>query len=470
MTHHDIVIIGSGSGNTLVTPELADRDIAIVEGGPVFGGTCLNVGCIPTKMYVHAADRAHDAGHNAALGVDSTFDGARWADIRDRVFGRIDPISSGGESYRAEGPGTTLYRGWARFVGPRELEVTTADGDVERVTGDQVVIATGARPSIPEAIRASGVPVHTSDTVLRLDQLPRRLLVVGGGFIAAELAHVFSALGSRVTVVVRGPAMLRHLDDDLSAAFTSCAERQWDVRLGTEVNDLHRADGGVTATCSDGSTLEVDEVLVATGRVPQTDDLGLDAAGVDRHADGRVLVDAHGRTSADGVLALGDAASPFMLKHVANHEARVVAHNLAHPDDLRSFRHDHVPAATFTHPQIAEVGLTEAQARAAGHDVVTYRQDYSGTAYGWALEDTDSFVKLVGDRGTGALLGAHILGPHAATLVQPLIQALALGTPPEVVAHEQYWIHPALTEVVENALIGLVGLLGKDQSTSAGPA
>ena len=153
--------------------------------------------------------------------------------------------------------------------------------------------------------------------------------------------------------------------------------------------------------------------------------------------------------------SLGDASSPFQLKHVANHEARIVAHNLAHPDDLQSFTHTAVPAAVFTHPQIASVGLTEEEAREQGLDVRVKVQQYGDTAYGWAMEDTTSICKVIADRRTGRLVGGHLLGPEASTLVQPLIQMMAFDQPVAEMVRGQYWIHPALTEVVENALLGL---------------
>src|SRR5690606_23421545 len=167
------------------------------------------------------------------------------------------------------------------------------------------------------------------------------------------------------------------------------------------------------------------------------------------------LFRSHGRTTATEVWALGDVSAPLQLKHLANHEARVVAHNLAHPDDLRSFVHTNVPAAVFSHPQVAMIGMTEEQAREAGYDVSVKVQRYGDTAYGWAMEDTTGVVKLVADRSTGLLLGAHLMGPHASTLIQPIIQAMAFGQGAHEVARDQFWIHPALAEVVENALLGL---------------
>lgn len=345
------------------------------------------------------------------------------------------------------------------------MEITTpggahAVGERHRITGDQVVIATGSRATAPPVIEASGVPYETSDTVMRLDELPTSMAIIGGGVIGAEFAHVFSALGVQVTQVQRSDRLLHRLDAEVSELFTQEAARHWDLRVGTQVTGATTTATGVRLELSQGGPLEVDLLLVATGRVPNSDGMGLDAAGVDIRADGRVVVDEHGRTSAEGVWALGDVSAPHQLKHLANHEARVVAHNLVHPEDLESFVHTNVPMAVFSHPQIAMVGLSEQEARDAGHDVSVKVQSYGDTAYGWAMEDTTSLFKLVADRRTGHLLGAHAMGPHAASLIQPVIQALSLGGPTGPLtalqlARGQYWIHPALAEVLENALLGL---------------
>ncbi|MCU1538888.1 MAG: mycothione reductase [Humibacillus sp.] len=457
LDHFDLAIIGSGSGNSLVTPDFEGKRVAIIEGG-TFGGTCLNVGCIPTKMFVYAAEVATSARDAARYGVDVTVQGVRWADIRDRVFGRIDPISEGGRRYRVEGPATTALLGHARFTGERRLTVDLGAEGERTITADQVVIAAGAHPVIPDVVTASGVPFHTSDTVMRLDELPERLVILGGGYIAAEMAHVFSSFGVTVTVVARSPQLLRHLDDEISTRFTELARGQWDVRTGTEVTAIERNGDGVRLTLSDASgtsTLDGDLLLVATGRRPNTAALGAQEGGVELREDGRVVVDAVGRTTAAGVWALGDVSSPYQLKHVANAEARAIAHNLVHPDDLRPLPHDHVPSGIFSHPQIATVGLTELVCVVQGIAHVTKVQAFGDTAYGWAMEDTTSHCKLVADPDTGLLLGAHLMGPDATTLIQPLIQAMAFGATVGDVARGQYWIHPALAEVVENALLGL---------------
>ncbi len=452
MTNYDLVIIGTGSGNSILDKRFADWRVAIVEKG-IFGGTCLNAGCIPTKMFVHPADLASMPGAGARLGVDATLDGVRWPEIRDRIFGRIDPIAAGGREYRREHPdngNVTVYEGTARFTGPRTLEV-----DGETITADRVVLAAGGRPLVPDVPGLEEVGYHTSDTVMRIDELPRRLVIIGSGFVSAEFAHVFSSFGVEVTVLARSGALLRHEDGDVSARFTELARKKWDVRLERKVLRASRDTGGIRLELDGDEVIETDLVLVAIGRVPNSDLLDLPAAGVAVTATGHVEVDEYQRTTAEGVWALGDISSPWELKHVANHEARVVQHNLLNPDAPIAADHRFVPHAVFTSPPVASVGLTEEQAKAQGVRYVTKVQDYGDIAYGWAMEDTTGFAKLLADPATGQLLGAHIIGPQAATLIQPLIQAMSFGLDARSMAAGQYWIHPAMPELVENALLGL---------------
>ena len=453
MPHYDLAVIGSGSGNSLVIPELADWQIAIIEES-TFGGTCINVGCIPTKMYVYPAELAWHTSEAAKLGVDAHVDGVRWRDIRDRIFGRIDAISVAGRDYRRNGSddhNPTLYETHAQFVDPHTLELGTG----ETITADRIVIAAGSRAVVSDLVKESGVPYYTSDTVMRIDDVPRRVGILGGGYIAAEFAHIFSAFGAQTTVVLRGDKLAKHLDADIRDAFNACALQDWDVRLGYHLSKLHMEGDVVCMQLDDGSELDVDLLLVAMGRVSNGDRINAAAAGVELHDDGRVKVDEYQRTSVSHIWALGDVSSDYQLKHVANHEARVVAHNLAHPDDQITSDHRFVPSAVFTRPQLASVGLTEAQAGAKGIDYVTAIQEYGGTAYGWAMEDTTSLCKLIADRETGRLVGAHIMGDQASTLIQPLVQAMSFGLDVREMAEGQYWIHPALTEVVENALLKL---------------
>ncbi|MDV8055296.1 MULTISPECIES: mycothione reductase [unclassified Rhodococcus (in: high G+C Gram-positive bacteria)] len=456
--HFDVAIIGSGSGNSIADSRFEDKKIALIEENSTFGGTCLNVGCIPTKMFVYAAEVARTVRDSSKYGVDAHVDAVRWPDIVDRVFGRIDPISEGGKRYRAEGsPNLTLFEGHARFVGPRTID--TGTGTV--ITADQIVVAAGSRPTVPQSIADSGVTYHTNSDVMRLRELPEHLVILGSGYIAAEFAHVFSALGSKVSIVARKDTLLRALDADISKRFTELARAKWDVHLDSgETTPL--SEGGLHGVqLADGTKVLGDAFLVAVGREPNGDRLDPAAAGIELDDEGRIVVDEFGRTTAEGVFALGDVSSPYQLKHVANQEARVVQYNLLqdawHGDTSTLRKNDHrfVPAAVFTDPQIAEVGMTEEHARDAGLDITVKVQNYGDVAYGWAMEDSEGLCKIIAEKGTGKILGAHIIGAQAPTLIQPLIQAMSFGLSAQDMARGQYWIHPGLPEVVENALLGL---------------
>ncbi len=451
MTHYDLAVIGTGSGNTIVDARFADWKVAILEEG-VFGGTCINVGCIPTKMLVYPADLARAARNAPRLGVETSYDGARWPEIRDRVFGRIDPIATAGRAYRERLPNVDVYDAHCTFLEDHTIDTGTGT----TITADQVVIAAGSRVSVASIPGLDQAGFHTSDTVMRLEELPRRMTIVGGGFVAAEFAHVFSALGTEVTQLERGPRLLRHQDEDVAVRFTELAARQWEVRLDTVATDVARHGRVTTVTLSDGSELESDVLLMATGRSSNADLLGLEHTSIQMR-DGLVVVDDHQRTTAEGVWALGDVTNSYQLKHVANLEARTIQHNLLHPEDLVASDHRFVPSAVFTSPQIASVGLTTQEARRHGVPHSTATLDYADVAYGWAMEDTEHFVKLLGDPQREQLIGAHIIGPQASLLIQPLVQAMSLGTTITEMATGQYWIHPSLAEVVENALIKLSG-------------
>ena len=446
--NYDLIIIGSGSGNA-IPDHLDDWNIAIVERG-TFGGTCLNVGCIPSKMFVLPADKALEAQHAAKLGIDTQFNSADFGAIRDRIFGRIDSISAGGRDYRATGtPNVTLIEGTARFIGDKRFDV-----EGRTITAPNVLLAAGARPVVPPIPGLVETGFHTSDTIMRLDDLPARLGIIGGGFIAVEMGHVFSALGSAVTLINRSNTLLRGFDGDISTRFTEVFGERVDLRFGHVPTKVERLDDGAIAITVGGDRVVVDELLVATGREPNSDLLDVDAGGVECHHHGTVAVDDTMATNVEGVWAIGDIANSYQLKHLANAEAKVAFWNIGHPDEPpRHQSYKAVPGAVFSNPQVATVGLTEEQAIEQGIAHRVGRRDYAGTAYGWALVDETSFAKVIVSSETGLILGAHILGPQAASLIQPIIQAMEFDTPAEQLAHDVFYIHPALTEVVENALL-----------------
>ncbi|WP_425861081.1 mycothione reductase [Arthrobacter sp. TWP1-1] len=472
MPHFDLVIIGTGSGNSIPGPEFDHWNIAIVEDG-LFGGTCLNVGCIPTKMYVHPAELADAARHGRPLGINAQLNSVDWPAIRDRIFARIDAIEAGGRSYRggAECPNITVFAGRGRFTGHKSLHVDMHDGGTAQVTADRFVLAAGSHAVVPHvsglaasagsdaaARESDGAPFHTSDTIMRIAELPASIIVLGGGYIAAEFAHVFSSFGVKVTQIARGKRLLKSQDADVSALFTQEASARYEVLLETTVSHAAKSGDGVELDVNGpngAATITADILLIATGRRPNGAGLEVEKTGVALDAHGRVVVDEFQCTAVEGIYALGDISSKFQLKHVANHEAKVVKHNLANPDARISSDHRFVPAAVFTDPQVASVGITEDHAVKAGIPYAVKVQKYADIAAGWAREDARHFLKVLADPATGLLLGAHAIGPEAATIIQPLIQAMHFGQSAHDVARNQYWIHPALSELVENALLGL---------------
>ncbi|MDY7101997.1 MAG: mycothione reductase [Actinomycetota bacterium] len=448
----DLVIVGTGSGNAIPSPELDDWRIALVERD-VFGGTCLNRGCIPSKILVHTADVAETVRHASRYGLGATLEQVAWPDIVERVFGRIDPIAAGGERYRDKDcDNITVLRGDARFIGDRVLEV----GE-RRITGHQFILAAGARPYVPPIRGLADVPFHTSDTIMRIEAVPERMAVIGGGYIAAELGHVFGGLGAHVSFLLRGDRMLRNEDDDVSIRATELYRDRFDVithTTGLEITHDGR-NFEITGESDQGPvSLTVDTLLVAAGRHPNGDQLDVVATGVHTQ-DSRVITDDTLATNVEGIWALGDLTNDLQLKHLANLEAKIVFHNVQHPDDRRTIDRSMVPHAVFGSPQIASVGHTEREARAQRipHRVAT--KDYGSTAYGWALEDDSGFVKLIAHAEDHRLIGAHVIGPQASTLIQPLVQAMRFGQTVGQLAHDVWYIHPALTEVIENALIDL---------------
>lgn len=455
MRAFDLIVIGAGSGNSILDERFAGQRVALIDAGLRFGGTCLNSGCIPTKMYVLPADYLTSPGAASRVGVHVAQPSSDWKRVRDRIFGRTDAVSQGGEKWRADADNITLYRERARFIGPKTLSV---GGD--EITAPNIVIAAGSRPVIPQVpglrdALSLGL-AHTSDTVMRIDALPRRITILGTGYIGVEFAHIFAAFGAEVTMIGRSARVLRREDADISERFTTMIGERVDLLLEHQVTGMtSHGDTLVVATRGrDGERdVETDLLLVAVGRTPNGEELDACAAGVELDDAGFVVVDDQQRTSVPGIWALGDVCSPQLLKHVANSEARIVQHNLLFPD--KPVRRDRrpVPHAIFSHPQVAAVGLTEAEARDAGLDVGVGVQKYADTAYGWAMADANSFAKVIVDRASGTLVGAHILGPQAATLIQPLIQAMTFGLDANTMARGQYWIHPALTEVIENALL-----------------
>ena len=445
---YDLIIVGAGSGNMIPVPEMDSWRLAIVEPDK-FGGTCLNRGCIPSKMLLYAAEVAEMARSGARLGVRHSLERVDWQRLVGRVWEKIDPIAEAGAQYRRSQPNVTVYDAPAHFVGPYILEV-----DEHQITADRIVLGAGARPVVPDIPGLKDITFHTSDSVMHLETQPFSLLIVGGGYIGVEMAHFFGSLGTHITVTDHGGALIKRQDDDIAQAFTRIYERRFDVLLRTRVTGVSRENAHIVAQLDvNGSprTIRVDAVLVASGRQPNSDRLNVAAAGIEVDDRGRVITDDGMETNVPGIFAFGDLASRHPLKHIANAEARAIAEHLV-GGVKRPVDYDGVPNAVFSSPQVASAGLSEREAQQQGRPYMTARRQYADTAYGWAMEDNESFVKLVADPDSRLLLGAHIMGAHASLLIQQLVQGMKYRQTIDDMARTIY-IHPALTEVVEQALL-----------------
>jgi mycothione reductase len=448
MQSFDLIVIGSGSGLE-VSSEAAERglSVAVVEHGP-FGGTCLNRGCIPSKMLIHSADVMETIRRAELFGITAQVSAVDWDFIVNRAVSTVDADAQAIEEGNRQHPNITVFKNTGRFFGHKVLQV----GD-ERITAETIVIAAGTRPRIPDIEGLSDVPFLTSDEALRLPAQPRRLAIVGGGYIAAELAHFFGALGTDVTIIHRGPRLLRLEDDDVSARFTEVYQRRFTMLLNSVVKRAYRQGEEIVlelASNGEKRTLTADALLLAVGRVPNTDLLDVAQTGVKTDEHGFIGADKYLETVVPGVWALGDIVGRYLLKHSANLEAAYVAYNIFSPDSKVPVDYHAMPHAVFASPQVASVGLTEREAREQNLPYVASSYSYYDAAYGSSIEDRDGFVKAIAQRETREILGCHIIGSEASILIQEVANAMRIRLTTDAITQSIY-VHPALPEVVQRA-------------------
>ena len=448
MKSFDLIVIGAGSGLE-ISSEAADRglSVAVVEQGP-FGGTCLNRGCIPSKMLIHSADVMETIQRAELFGIKADVSAVDWDRIVERATDTIDADAQAVEEGNRRHPKISVFKEACRFVGDKLLEVGG-----ERITAERIVISAGGRPHVPDINGLADVPFITSDEALRLPTQPQRLIILGGGYIAAELAHFFGALGTEATIVQRGPRLLRQEDDDVAERFTEVYQRRFTLLLNTLVQRARRdSDEIALEVTSDGQdrTLTADALLLALGREPNTDLLDVAMTGVAVDEQGYVKTDEYLETNVPGIWALGDIVGRYLLKHSANLEAAYAVNNIFNPDNKVAVNYHAMPHAIFASPQVASVGLTEREAAAQNLPYVSSTYNYSDTAYGSSIEDTDGFVKALAHRESGEILGCHIIGSEASILIQEVVNAMRMRLTTDAITQSIY-VHPALPEVVQRA-------------------
>ncbi|SEL52055.1 dihydrolipoyl dehydrogenase family protein [Haloferax larsenii] len=449
MADFDLVVIGGGTGNTVASNAAAEGlETALVEPGPL-GGTCLNRGCNPSKMLIQHATRLNQIRDAARFRIESSVESVDVPGIVDDVFGTLDPIAERMASQKVEQANLTLFEHEARFVGDHTVEIGGRE-----YTADQILIAAGSRPLVPGAIDGlRETDSLTSAEALRLRNLPDRLVILGGGYIAAELGYYFQSLGTDVALVEMMDTLLPREDEDVAAAFTDIAEARHEVYTGFRATSVSSDGEAVTvhAENESGETVAVsgDDLLVALGRRPNTDRLNLDATGIELDERGFVRTTDRLETSVEGVWASGDIAGNAMFKHSADYEVEVVTDNIVH-GKAREANFDGLTHAVFTDPQVAGVGTTEQELREDGTDYVVGRAAFTDTAMSRALKLEDGFVKVLASPSDGEVLGVHAIGHEASMLIHEATIAVRHGLSVHQLA-DTIHVHPALNKVMAKA-------------------
>jgi dihydrolipoamide dehydrogenase len=453
---YDLIVIGSGAGmNVAANAAAQDMKVAVVDRGPL-GGTCLNRGCIPSKVMLYVADVIRMIEGAEAIGVHAVVKNIDYGHIMKRVWQIVLEGRHEMEQGVKHAPQIDFYNGDGAFISDHKVKVGR-----HRIAADKIVIASGARPAIPPIQGIEETGYLTSATLFDLQEPPESLIIVGGGYIAAEFAHFFSAVGTQVTVIGRSPRLLPQEEPEISELLQSKMSRHCQVYTGYEAIRAEPGDGLKTIIAKnrqDGQqrAFTGQEILIAAGRRSNADILRPEVTGVETDGKGWIRVDPYLRTTQEGIWAFGDALGRHMFRHTANHQASLVWRN-AFTEHKQRVDERAIPHAVFTYPQVAAVGLTETQARAAHGegDILVGVKAYGDTAKGYAMGEEGSFVKVIVQGGTGQILGAHAIGPHAAILVQQVVYIMHTDERNYMPLARAQTIHPALSEVVVGAFANL---------------
>ena len=424
-------------------------EVACIEKEPALGGTCLRVGCIPSKALLEASHQYHRAYKGELIGTrlgKVSLDLAAMLTHKDRVV----KANTDGVDFLFKKNKVTRYLGHARLLGPNQIEVTGPSG-TQTLEADRIILATGSRVAPLKGVEVDGERVITSDQAIALPQVPASLVVIGGGVIGLELGSVWSRLGSKVTVLEYLPHLLGGMDTELARAAEKIFRKQGlEVRTGIKVLGARASADGAVVEIEAAEPLQAERVLLATGRIPNTENLGLEAAGITLDARGRIPTNAHWQTAVPHIFAIGDVIAGPMLAHKAEEEGVAVVEYIAtgygHVD------YNAIPSVVYTHPEIASVGRTEEALKEAGIPYKKGSFPFQANGRARAMAQTDGFVKVLTHAQTDRILGVHILGAHAGDLIAEAAVAMAFGASAEDLGRASH-AHPTLAEAVKEAAL-----------------
>jgi dihydrolipoamide dehydrogenase len=446
---HQLVVIGAGPGGYVAAIKAAQLglDVACVERELALGGTCLRVGCIPSKALLDGSHKYHQARSGHIIGAKIAAVELDLAALMAHKS-KVVKANTEGVNFLFKKNKVTRYLGHGRIAGPGKVMVEGADGQTE-LEAERILIATGSKVAMLKGVELDYDLIATSDQAIAYPSVPETLVVIGGGVIGLELGSVWSRLGSRVRVLEYLPNILGGMDLELSKAAEKIFKKQGlDIRTGVRVNKAFVKDGKAVVEYEGGEPLVVDRVLLATGRVPNTDGLGLESVGIQPDPKGRIPVNAHFQTSVPSIYAIGDVIAGPMLAHKAEEEgiaaAEYMVSGYAHID------YNSIPGIVYTHPEVASVGKSEEELKGAGIQYKKGSFPFSANGRARAMNEPDGFVKVLADAVTDRVLGVHIIGAHAGDLIAEAAVAMAFKASAEDIARASH-AHPTMAEAVKEA-------------------
>jgi len=450
MREYDFIVVGSGCG-LIIADEAVEHnlEVALVDKGPV-GGTCLNTGCIPSKMLIHTADRVMETVEASRLGISTSIRSINFKAIMQRMRKSVNNEHNRIRKVLKREKKLAFYQGQGRFTGDMTMEVNG-----EKIRGKKIFLASGSRVMVPPVKGLDKVDYITNESALLLDRKPESLIIIGGGYIAVEFGHFFAAMGTRVIMLEMLDRLVPSEEPEIAELLKKQLSLRMEVHTGETVQEVRRNSSGVgvQAVTKEKLTGKVKEytaekIMLAVGRRSNADTLDVDKTGVELDEKGFIRVNHYMQTNRRNIFAVGDANGQQMFTHAANQEAMIAVEHLLQ-GGMQKMDYTAVPHAVFSYPQIASVGLTEEKARFA-HKVRVGSIRYSGVAYGEAMMEKEGFARAIVEEGTEKILGFHIIGPYAPVLIQEVVNAMAYGGHVNEIYHGIH-IHPALSELIPAA-------------------
>jgi dihydrolipoamide dehydrogenase len=454
MKEYDVIVVGSGAG--AIIAEYAIREglkVALVDKGPA-GGTCLNVGCIPSKMLTSVADRVMEIKEAGKFGVKAKIESVNFEKVMKDMHEAVEPEHKRILKVLKNSEDMDFYEGEGHFVEDYILEVNS-----KKIRGEKIFIVSGARPLIPDIKGLDKIDYLTNESLLELKKAPKSMIIIGGGYVAAEYAHFFSAMGTEITIIQRNKRLVPDEEPEISELLKEHLEKRMKIYLSTEAIEAGKNKKGYFIVGEirekkERIKVEAESILVAAGRKSNADSLKIENSGIEINESGYVKVNDFFETSKKNIWAFGDAIGKGMFTHASRVEAGIVWHNSHHGKNENgnklSLDFDKIPHAIFTYPEIASVGLREEEAK-ENYDIAVGKASYAHTAKGEALREEKNFAKIILDRNNWKVLGFHVIGPQASILIQEIINIMANGENINFIIRSMH-THPALTELVQATL------------------